>query len=115
MKISIEELNQTRLVKTDLIKWFEANGNYANILFADGSKVVSTKNLKHYENLLHEKGFCRIHNKYLINLDYVDFHSRGRLIDVTMECKTVLPVAARRKGTYLKLVSYQVSIKSTLI
>ena len=104
MKISIEELTRTFLIKTEIIKWLEANGNYANILLSDGSKIVSTKILKHYENLLQEKGFYRIHNKYLINLEYADFHSRGRQIDVTMKCKTVLPVAARKKAGYLKSI-----------
>ncbi len=114
MKILIEELNHTRLIKTGTIKWLEANGNYTNIFIADGSKIVTSKILKHYENLLQEHGFCRIHNKYIINMDYVDFHSRGRLIDVTMKCKTILSVAARRKQDYLKSIHNLSSNKTHL-
>jgi two-component system LytT family response regulator len=104
MKISIEEIERTLVVNANTIKWLEADENYTNLLLTDGNKLVSTKTLKHYESVLQEKGFFRIHDKYIINLEYVDFHSRGRSIEVTMKCKKVLPVAVRRKYGYLKSI-----------
>ena len=104
MKIPIEEQNCTRLIESANVKWFEADGNNTNILLTDGNKIVSTKTLKHYDVMLDEESFFRAHDKYLINLEYVYSHSRGRSIYVTMNCKTTIPVSVRRKSDYLKAI-----------
>ncbi len=105
MKIPIEELNRTILIEASTVKWFEASGNSTNILLSNGSKIVSTKILKHFDKMLHKNGFYRVHNKYLINLEYVESYSRGKSINVTMKCKTPLPVAVRRKSGYLNAIN----------
>jgi two-component system LytT family response regulator len=104
MKVPIEELNRTCFVDTGTIKWFEADGNSTAMWLTDNSKILSTKILKHYNTMFHGKGFYRIHDKYLINLEHIFSHTRGRSIAVTMKCKTVLPVAVRRKSGFLEAI-----------
>ena len=53
------------LVK-DIIRC-EANDNYTNVYLADGKKFLVSGTLKHYEELLPEKDFVRVHHSHLIN------------------------------------------------
>ncbi|MCB0643549.1 MAG: response regulator transcription factor [Phaeodactylibacter sp.] len=53
------------------IMYCEANGSYTNFVLKEGRKLVVSKHLKGYENLLDGAPFMRVHNKYLINLEEV--------------------------------------------
>ena len=53
------------------IMYCEANGSYTNFVLKGGRKLVVSKHLKGYENLLDGAPFMRVHNKYLINLEEV--------------------------------------------
>ena len=103
-KISIQELQRTLLIDIDRISWFEADGNNTRLTLSDGTKILSTKILKYFSERLHEKGFHRIHAKYLVNLAHIYSYSRGKSITVKMLCQTGLPVSARKKSGFLKSV-----------
>ena len=49
----------------------EAAGAYTTFHLKDGKKIVVSKNLKEYENLLPPRQFFRVHNSHLINLHEV--------------------------------------------
>jgi len=44
------------------------SGSYCIMYFEDGSKELVSKPLNHFENLLPEDGFFRIHRSHLVNL-----------------------------------------------
>jgi len=44
-----------------------ADDNYTNVLLVDGRKIVASKTLKYYENLLSNHGFVRVSRSLLIN------------------------------------------------
>ena len=57
-----------------LIKDFircEAYDNYTNVFLAGGKKFLVSGTLKHYEDLLPEKDFIRIHHSHLINMNHI--------------------------------------------
>ncbi len=49
---------------------------YATLFYlSDQRRFCSTRNLKHFENLLDKHSFLRIHNEFMINLHYLDSYS----------------------------------------
>jgi two-component system, LytTR family, response regulator len=82
----------------------EARGNYTVIYTADGTKHISSRNIKQYDELLPEKQFFRIHNSHIINLEHVRKYRRGRGGEVEMADGAVLEVATRRKDAFLALL-----------
>ena len=46
----------------------EADSNYTTVVLMDGTSHLITKTLGHFEKLLFEKDFFRIHKSYLVNL-----------------------------------------------
>lgn len=82
----------------------EARGNYTCIYTADGSKHISSRNIKQYDEMLPEKQFFRIHNSHIVNLEHVKKYRRGRGGEVEMADGAVLEVATRRKDAFLALL-----------
>ncbi len=70
-KISLATSEGIEFVNVNSILYCEANGSYTNFYFKDGSKLMVSKHLKEYENLLPDQWFMRVHNSYLINLSEV--------------------------------------------
>lgn len=99
-KIEIVEQSKSRWIDTSHIVRFEARGNCTTVWLTDNTLAFSTKTLKHYHNLLNEKGFYRIHDKHLINLTYLEVQTKGKINSVILSCKTTLPISFRRKGRF---------------
>lgn len=55
-------------IKVADIIYCEANGSYTNFYLINGDKLMVSKHLKEYENLLPGNQFMRVHNSFLINL-----------------------------------------------
>ncbi len=70
-KISLATAEGVEFVPIDQIFYCEANGSYTNFHLTDNRKLVVSKNLKEYENMLADAKFMRVHNSFLINLQEV--------------------------------------------
>ncbi|SOD14247.1 LytR/AlgR family response regulator transcription factor [Pedobacter xixiisoli] len=65
------------LVEKSNILRVEAMSNYSVFLLTDNKKIVVSKTLKEYENLLDDEHFMRINRSVIINLDYVIKYRKG--------------------------------------
>src|SRR5690554_6754237 len=70
-KISLATLDGFEFVDISNIIYCEAGGSYTTFVLTDGKKLLVSKHLKEYENLLQDHHFMRVHNSYLINLKEV--------------------------------------------
>lgn len=78
-------------------------GNYAFFFLEDGRQFLCTKPLNHYEDILPEQSFFRIHRSFMVNLRHVvAFDNEGA--EVTLIDQKKLPVAVRRRTDFRKLV-----------
>jgi two-component system LytT family response regulator len=59
----------------------QADGYCTYLHLTGDRKVVSSKNLKHFDNLLGDQNFLRVHHSFLVNLDHVTGYTRqGEII-----------------------------------
>jgi two-component system, LytTR family, response regulator len=79
----------------------EAQRGYTYIHMKSGQKIVSSRNIKEFEELLPESLFFRIHNSHLVNLNFISKYLKGRGGNIEMTDGTVLEVATRRKDELL--------------
>jgi two-component system LytT family response regulator len=70
----------------------------------DGKKILVSKNLKDFDEMFDGYGFYRIHQSHLINLQYIDHYSKTEGGAVIMKDNSELPVARRKKESFLKLL-----------
>ncbi len=88
---------------TDIVRC-EAKGTYTDFTFSDQTKVLISRPLQVYEEILAPHGFFRIHNSHLINLNYIKEYIKGRGGTVIMTDGEIIAVAARKKDEFLNKV-----------
>ncbi len=100
-KIALPTFDGIILVKIKEIIRCQSESNYTTLYLPQGNKIVVTKTLKDFDEMLSPLGFFRIHQSHLINMSFVNKYIKGDGGAVKMEDGTVLEVARRRKDTFL--------------
>src|SRR5699024_8929192 len=70
-KIALQMQNEIRYVSLSEIVRCEADNSYTLFFLSGGEKIVVSKSLKEYADLLVPNGFLRTHQSHLINPAYV--------------------------------------------
>lgn len=70
-KITLPTGNAYEIVNIKDIIRCEADGSYTTFYLSDKRKLVISSGLKHYEELLPENDFIRVHHHHLINMNHV--------------------------------------------
>jgi len=67
--VSINSTKKIELIKINDINYFEADGRYTIVYLTNGISKMATKNLGEFQKLLNPEVYCRIHHKYIINMN----------------------------------------------
>jgi DNA-binding LytR/AlgR family response regulator len=67
-KVAINSATGMLLIELENIIFLQSDGPYTTIYSEFTDKIVSSKNLKEFDDLLCPHGFFRIHRSYLVNL-----------------------------------------------
>jgi two-component system LytT family response regulator len=103
-KIAIPDQEGVAIVEVKDIVRCQADSNYTLIFLSNGTKVVSTKTLKEYNNLLDENTFMRIHNSNLININHIKKYIKGDGGQVVMSDDSIVEVSRRRKSDLMEVL-----------
>ena len=95
-KITIGTQDGFEILNINQIIYCKADDNYTEIYLPDSKKLVS-KTLKHFEDLLNEYGFARIHKSYLVNVHHIKKYRKGKGGSVCLSNDVELMVAPGRK------------------
>ena len=96
-KVAIPTSDGYEFVLTNDILYCSADRSYTTIALCDGRTLTASQNLKHYEDLLPEEHFLRIHNSHITNLNCVKKISRANGGYIIMEDNKELPFSKSRK------------------
>ena len=100
-KLVIQNVNGFRVLSLDEIVYLKGEVNYTRFILKTGEKLMTSKTLKEYENILTNYGFYRIHQSYLINLRFVKEYVKGEGGEVIMINNDQLDVSRRRKSEFI--------------
>jgi DNA-binding LytR/AlgR family response regulator len=89
-------------VKIDNILFIRSEGNYLEIVTNDHKKFLIRSSIKHFLSCLPEKKFLRIHNSYVININYV---TKINHLNVFVN-DHMIPISRNRKNEILKRMSF---------
>ena len=79
--IVIPHVKGFEVLKVNDIILCKADGYCTEFYLTGKKKVVSSKNLKNYEDLLKEYNFIRVHHSYIVSLHHVCSYTRqGEII-----------------------------------
>lgn len=104
-KLAIATLSGFVFVDVRDIIRCESKSNYTQFYFDGGRKMMSSRNLGYYEEILPPEKFCRIHHSHLINIDFLDQYIKGGSGGtVIMKDGAELDVSQRKKEDFLQKV-----------
>ena len=101
-KMAIPTLTGLSFIPVNDIVRLESDGHYTNIYTTNGGRLVATRDIKEYEDMLPEAIFYRVHNSHIINLQKIRKYQKGRGGYVIMEDGSSIEVASRRRQDFLQ-------------
>ncbi len=84
----------------------EAQSNYTVIYFTDHPKLIASRTLKDFEDLLPPETFFRPHHSHIINLNYIKRYIKGDGGQIEMQNGNFVTVARRKKEEFLKTIGH---------
>lgn len=103
-RITIHAMDGITVIPVSEIIYMEAAGAYTLFYRTGQDKIVSSVNLKEYEELLNDRGFFRVHNSYLINMLHVKKLTKEDGGSIIMSNGNKVLLSKRKKEEFLKLL-----------
>jgi|SRR6218665_266593 len=104
-RIVLKTAESIHLVELSDIMYCEANRGYTSFYLADKSRIMVSTTLGEYEDLFEACGYCRIHQSYLLNLNYFKRYDKADGGMAILKDNSKLPVATRKKELLLQRLS----------
>lgn len=101
-KIALPQLGSISFIEVDDMVSLQADSNYTIIHMKDMQKLVISKTLKDFEELLDENQFARIHKSYVVNLKYIKEYSTIDGGVVKMSDGNQWSISRRQLDTFLE-------------
>jgi two-component system LytT family response regulator len=94
--IALRSQQFVQIAELKEITYLQGDNGLTIVFLHDGKKVVTTKTLKEYEELLSGASFLRIHKSYLVNKFYIHrYHPKEGIL--SLKDGTQIPVSDRKK------------------
>jgi two-component system, LytTR family, response regulator len=104
-KLAIPTAEGIDFFETDDLIFCKADGSYTELFLRNNTSQMVCKNLKDFEGLLMESGFCRVHHAALINMKHIQKYVKGEGGYVIMTDGHVVDISRRKKEEFLQLLN----------
>lgn len=103
-KLALPTVKETRFVSPKDIIRCESSNAYTSFYISTGEKIVVSKPIYEYDELLSDFGFIRCHQSHLVNKEYVKSWIRGDGGYLIMLNGNEIPISKSKKETVAKLI-----------
>lgn len=103
-KIVLKTMDRIYSVYLNEIVRLQSEGSYTEVHLKDRKKIVVSRQLKEFDELLSESGFVRVHQSHLVNMEYIFCFQKSESF-VTMRDESVVPVSVRKRESLLQLIN----------
>ena len=103
-KLVLKTADRIFSVNIDDIIRCEADKSYTTFYLVDEKKIVTSKTMKEYDELLSEHFFFRSHQSHLINMKFFDHFVKKDGGLIVLKDKSEVPVSSRKKDELISLI-----------
>lgn len=89
-----------QVIKFKDLLYCKSDKGYTSFYLENGKSFMASKPIKNFENQFGSPKFIRVHQSYIVNLDYVDRYDKSGVIHLIN--REEIPVSTRRKESFLK-------------
>ncbi|MCB0687441.1 MAG: response regulator transcription factor [Saprospiraceae bacterium] len=104
-RLALHSSEEIKVVEIGNIIRCESDNNYTTFHFTNGTKFLVAKTLKSFDQILSEKGFYRVHQSHLVNVQHIKSYIKTEGGYLMMSDQSRVPVAVRKKTEVLELLS----------
>lgn len=101
-RVALPLSGKTIFVDSHDIVYCKSNGNYSEVFFKEQKKEMLSKKLKELEALIDNNIFCRVHNSYLVNINYIKEYIKKDGQYLILEDRTSIPVSRSKRQLLLE-------------
>lgn len=102
-KLTINTANSLYIVDVDDIIYCESDKGYTTFYTVSQQKIIASKIIREYEDILPKKNFMRVHQSFLVNLDHVLRYDKKDKNSLVTILDHRIPVSHRLKA---KVIDY---------
>lgn len=104
-KIAIPVGNAIKFIDLKNIVYLKADSSYSELYFEDGTKLVVSRTLKNFEEILTiENGFLRCHKSYLININSIAEYVKSDGGYVILKNGTSISISPEKTNELLEMM-----------
>jgi two-component system LytT family response regulator len=103
-RLALHSQDKIHIVNIAEIIRCESSINYTSFYFKDGKKMLVTRTLKDFEDLLDELGFYRVHQSHLVNTKYIREYVKTEGGHLIMNDGTLVPVSTRKRPEVMRML-----------
>lgn len=104
-KVVLKTSESIHIIDLRDIEFCEADKNYTTFMMSDKTKIVVSKSLGEYEELLSKQGFLRVHQSFLINTSHVVRFDRADGGMIVTTGGNSIPVSSRKKDVVMAFLN----------
>jgi two-component system LytT family response regulator len=104
-KLLLKTIESVIVADTESIIRCESQSNYTLFHFSNRPKLIVSRTLKEFEEILSSSGFIRTHQSHLVNIKYITSFTSQPESFVTLTDGNTIPVAVRKRETVEETIS----------
>ena len=101
-KIALPLSDKIEFIEISSIVRCEGEGNYSHIYLKSGDKILASKTLKEFDELLTDHHFLRVHQSHLINLNEVKSYVKTDGGYIKMKDGVSVSISRQRREMVMK-------------
>ena len=109
-QISLNTQDKITVVEISSIIRCKSDNNYTTFYLKEGSKILVSKTLKFYADILKDNGFIRVHQSHLINKKEIKEFIKSDGGYILLKDNSNIPVSVRKKAEVISLLNNDLTI-----
>ena len=103
-RISLHTSDKIIVVNLDEIIRCKSDNNYTTFYFEGGKKLLVSKTLKYYADILKEYQFLRVHQSHLVNIKYIKEFVKSDGGYLILNDNSNIPISVRKKQEVIETI-----------
>lgn len=103
-RLALHSQDKIHIVNINEILRCESSVNYTEFYFTNAKKMLVSKTLKEFEDLLTDSGFYRVHQSHLVNTKCIREYVKTEGGHLIMNDGSMIPVSTRKKPEVMKML-----------
>ncbi len=101
----VNSLDKIDIIKLNELMYLTSTGKYSTFVMSNEKSIVSSTNIGEYYARLPDEKFLRVHNSYIVNIDFVTSIQKGDNWNCVLPNNILIPISRRKRDEIIEALS----------